>query len=546
MKRLIAGGLLFLLVAIGIVILWERDSESLLPGQIAPSECQIYFELPKIDRTVKRWPDTALSQMLEEPSVQQFLKKPIAKIPANWRAAGRAFAELRCGALFFGMTETRNDRWICGFQTGADDSTVRREIANLSSALFGLSTKQMRPEDLGRSPGTGPDSGQPYCTKVGSWTLISRSIDLLKEAVRNSKARSAGLQSQNLYRRCRASVPSDYDVLTFVQGEPSYDLLTGFHWRYPESRTTVETHAVLAVTTIEGARLRDTVFTLAAPPATARPLDRQGLSMTSASTIAYLASHVGLSEVWRWCGQLAGESALAELIRDYMGEAKSFGIEPEDLDKLVSAAEIIVDRDSAPDFLSVAFSLQVIDPGEFQHLIDRVVAAKFPHNCSRREIGAISAYSIQVNKYASIVFGLVDRHLLVSGSESKFSELANRLRTHASGLESEDQFKSVSKLVKDPDDLFLYVDAKSFFERVYGASRSMLALGIGMMPITSRYFDGMALPETGEISKHLSPIVLSRRRVTGGVVDESIGPITAYDGAAVVAGGALAMGLLAR
>jgi hypothetical protein len=546
MKRLIAGGLLFLLVAIGVVILWERDSESLLPGQIAPSECLIYFELPKIDRTVKRWPDTALSQMLEEPSVQQFLEKPISKIPANWQAAGRAFAELRCGALFFGMTQTANDRWICGFQAGADDSTMQREISKLSKALFGLSTKQVRAEDLGQSSFTEADSGQPYCTKVGSWTLLSRSIDLLKEAVRNSKTRSTGLQSQNLYRRCRASVPSDYDALTFVQGEPSYDLLTGFHWRYPGSGTAGENNAVLAVTAIEGARLRDTVFTFAAPAATRKPLDRQGLSMTSPSTIAYLVSRVGLSEVWSWCGRFAGESALAELIRDYMDEAKSFGIEPEDLDKLVSAAEIIVDRDSAPDSLSAAFSLQVIDPGKFQHLIDRVVAERFPDNCSMREIAAIPAYSIHVNKYASIVFGLVDRHLLVSGSESNFSEFANRLRTHASGLGSDNQFRSVSRLVKDPDDLFLYIDTKSFFERVYEPSRSMLALGLEMMPITSRYFDGMALPETGEISKHLSPIVLSRRRVTDGVVDESIGPITAYDGAALVAGGALAMRLLAR
>jgi hypothetical protein len=546
MKRLMGGGLLFLLVAIGVVILWQRDSESLLPGQIAPSECLVYFELPKIDRTVKRWPDTALSQMLEEPSVQQFLEKPISKIPANWQVAGRAFAELRCGALFFGMTQTRNDRWICGFQAGADDSTMQRGISKLSKALFGLSTKQLRTEDLGQSPGAEADSGQAYCTKVGSWTLLSRSIDLLKEAVRNSKARSTGLQSQNLYRRCRASVPSDYDALTFVQGEPSYDLLTGFHWRYPGSETAGEIKAVLAVTAIEGARLRDTVFTLAAPPATRKPLDRQGLSMTSASTIAYLVSRVGLSEVWSWCGRFAGESALAELIRDYMDEAKSFGIAPEDLDKLVSAAEIIVNRDSASDSLSAAFSLQVIDPGKFQHLIDRVVAERFPDNCSMREIAAIPAYSIHVNKYASIVFGLVDRHLLVSGSESNFSELANRLRTHASGLESDNQFRSVSRLVKDPDDLFLYIDTKSFFERVYEASRSMLALGLEMMPITSRYVDGMALPETGEISKHLSPIVLSRRRVTDGVVDESIGPITAYDGAALVAGGALAMRLLAR
>jgi hypothetical protein len=546
MKRLFAGGFLFLLIAIGAFVLWKRDAESLLPAQIAPAGCLLYVELPKIDRVAKRWPDTAISQMLEEPSVQRFLKKPISKIPANWQAAGRAFAGLRCGGLFFGMTEPRMDRWICGFQAATDASTSQREIADLSKALFGVGSKQLRLDELEQASETAPALAEPVCTQIGSWTVLSRSIELLKEAVRNSQARSAGLQSQELFRTCRTNVPPDYDALTFVQGEPSFDSVTGFNWRCPEPNRSQNSHAVLAVTTIEGARLRDTVFTLTGSPSSAGPLDRQGLSMTSESTVGYLASRVGLSEIWKWCSRFAQESALAEVIRDYMGEAQSFGIEPEDLDKLVSGVEIIVDRDSASDSLSAAFSLQVIDPGKFKHLMDQVVAEKFPDNCTKTEIAAIPAYSMHVTKSASIVFGLADRHLLVSGSESKFSDLVNRLRTNAAGLETDEQFKSVSNLVKDPDDLFLYFDAKPFFERVYDASRPMLELGLGIMPVVSRYVDGMALPETSDISRHLSAIVLSRHRVTQGVVDESVGPITAYDAAALISGSALAMGLLAR
>ena len=546
MKRLVAGGLLFLLVAIGVFILWERGAESLSPSQIAPAECLVYVELPKLDRMSKRWPDTALSQMLEEPSVQHFLKKPVSKIPANWQAARRAFAGLRCGALFFGMTEPRLNRWICGFQANTDASTAQREIGDISKALFGVASKQMRPEELEQSIGAPPVFGQPLCTQIGSWTLLSRSIELLKEAVRNSRVKSVGLQSEERFRKCRANVPTDYDALAFVQGEPSFDSFTDFHWQYRGSDNSKNSRAVLAVTTIEGARLRDTVFTLGAPPAATGPLDRQGLSMTSSSTICYLAAHVGLSEIWKWCSRFAEESALAELIRDYMGEAKLFGIDPEDLDELISGAEIIIDRDSTPDSLTAAFSLQVIDPGKFQHLMDQVVAQKFPDRCSKLEIASIPAYSIQVNRSASIVFGLAGRHLLVSGSESKFADLVNRLRMRAPGLEADDQFKSVSKLVNDPDDLFLYFDAKASFERVYEASRPMLALGLGMLPVVNRYVDGMALPETSAISRHLSPVVLSRRRVTEGVVDESVGPITAYDAAALISGGALAMRLLAR
>src|SRR5271155_1287253 len=202
MKRLFAGGLLFLLVAIGAIILWRRDTESLLPAQIAPAECLLYVELPNIDRVAKRWPDTAISQILEEPSVQRFLKKPISKIPANWQAARRAFADLRCNGLFFGMTEPKMDRWICGFQAATDASTSQREIADLSKALFGVGSKQLRPEYLEKASGIAPAFAQPLCTQIGSWTVLSRSSELLKEVVRNSKAKSAGLQSQELFRKC--------------------------------------------------------------------------------------------------------------------------------------------------------------------------------------------------------------------------------------------------------------------------------------------------------------------------------------------------------
>jgi hypothetical protein len=124
--------------------------------------------------------------------------------------------------------------------------------------------------------------------------------------------------------------------------------------------------------------------------------------------------------------------------------------------------------------------------------------------------------------------------------------MVNRLKSQAPGLEADAQFKAVVKLVAQPDDVFAYLDAKSGFERFYEASRPMLVFGILLMPALNRYVDAMALPGTGDISKHLSPIVLSRHRVANGVVDESIGPITAYDAVALLLGGALAMGLWDR
>jgi hypothetical protein len=229
-----------------------------------------------------------------------------------------------------------------------------------------------------------------------------------------------------------------------------------------------------------------------------------------------------------------------------MGQVKSFGIEPRDLDGLVSGAEIIVDRDLKTDSLNGAVSLQVTDSAKFQHLMDQVTVEKFPDNSSKIEVAAVPAYLMQVNERVSIVFGLVGRQLLISGSRSNFAELVHRLEGQAPGLEADTQYKAIAKLVAEPNDLFAYLDAKSGFEKFYEVSRPMLVFGILLMPTLNRYVDAMALPDTDVISKHLSPIVLSRHRVANGVVDESVGPITAYDAVALLLGGALAMGLWER
>ncbi|MBV8140919.1 MAG: hypothetical protein JOZ60_02620, partial [Verrucomicrobia bacterium] len=245
------------------------------------------------------------------------------------------------------------------------------------------------------------------------------------------------------------------------------------------------------------------------------------------------------------CGQLSEESSFAETVRDYMAQAKLFGIEPRDLDSVVLGAEIMVDGDPKTDLLNPAISLQVSDPAKFENLMDQVATEKFPDRCRRIQVASVSAYLMRVNERVSIVFGLVGRQLLIS-SELHFAEYVHRLQNHAAGLEADSQYETIAKLVSKPTDLFAYLDAKSGFERLYDVCRPMLVFGIVLMPNLNRYVDAMALPETDEICRHLSPIVLSRHRVANGIVDESIGPITAYDAVALLFGGAWAMGLWER
>src|SRR5271165_44780 len=142
LKRLIAGGLLLLIVAVG-VFLWRQNQNAVSSSQIAPADCLVYFELPNLIQTAQRWPDTALCQIFAEPTVKRFLRQPVSKIPESYQSAWASIWTLRCSALFLGITDPNRESWVCGFQTSADQEVWRREISNISSSFFGQPVQEI-------------------------------------------------------------------------------------------------------------------------------------------------------------------------------------------------------------------------------------------------------------------------------------------------------------------------------------------------------------------------------------------------------------------
>jgi len=268
--------------------------------------------------------------------------------------------------------------------------------------------------------------------------------------------------------------------------------------------------------------------------------------MTSPHTIGYVATRLRLSEMWRFADKFGKDWPFAAALRDCMDQARSFGVEPQDIDGLVTGAELVVDQDPAGDSIAPAIFLEVSDREKFQRLIDSIIREKLPDSCRRTTISGSPAYILWANERASIVFGLVGRKLLMAINESVFAEMKRRLDTGVQGLQSNSQFREAESLVPPSNDLFLYIDTKAGFERFYSAVRPMLIFGAALLPAVDRYVDVMAFPEPSEITKHLSPIVLSRHRVEGGYVDESVGPVTAYEASALAFGSAVALGILQR
>ncbi|MBV9491715.1 MAG: hypothetical protein JO069_18640, partial [Verrucomicrobia bacterium] len=193
------------------------------------------------------------------------------------------------------------------------------------------------------------------------------------------------------------------------------------------------------------------------------------------------------------------------------------------------------------------FSLGLKDVPKVRQYLQQLVKHRFSERTSRGEIEQVPIYLLQAGTHArpvTVVFGIVGQQLICTGSPACFAETVRRLRVHQIGLERSERYCAAAKSVAPPTEAFAYLDTKSAFEKVYPTLRPMAILGTAFVPTLAHYVDPFTLPETDEISRYLTPIVFSRRHLPEGTMDESVGPLTAYQAVVFGYGAGLALGLV--
>ncbi|MBV9673715.1 MAG: hypothetical protein JO076_12960, partial [Verrucomicrobia bacterium] len=378
-----------------------------------------------------------------------------------------------------------------------------------------------------------------YALKASSWILIGPDLTLLQKASKNGG--HAGLETNRLFQGCRTHLPAAADLFWYADGNIILRPLKGTPFRLTPEATQIR--ATCGCLNFDGKRLRDTIFTATDSVEEGLPLERDAVKLTGSKTVGYIAARVGLTQLWRVSRDFSNDWPVADLVYGYLNEGKAFGIQPQDLDKLVSTAELILDRQTATDALQAAVSFRVSDPDRIQHLIDEVVREKLPDSCRKTSVGDVQAYIMNNRRHALMYFGLFGSNLLMAWNESAFLDLVHRLRKPVGDLEKNETYRNAVKLVPPANDVFAFIDTQTGFNRLYEAIRPMLVFSAAVVPQLGDYIDAGNLPDCEEISRHLSPIVLSRSRVKGGFMDESTGPITAYQATLLLIGATFLTGM---
>jgi hypothetical protein len=546
MKRFLVGSALVMSLVTGMVF-WHLDQTVIPAVRLAPADAQLFIECPNLARTAERWPATAVSHILKEPSVQRFFGCPLKALPRGYQLIWTHLLKLQPTSAFFCTTDLLRREWLIGLRCASNLRGWQADARTLAADSFGGEFSELYPDTVISKVPRPKDPGitTVYGIRCGSWLLFSPDPAAAKAAFERRTQARAGLETCETFQRCQRRVQASPDVVTFAQGPAAEMIERVLPGCDPEAKTQ---RALIATTSLDGTQVRDQVFTLGACGGHGTPpLSRKALEATSVGTLFYASTHM-VPSAWRNLVHAAAEhSALAATFDDYFDGLAKAGIDICELDPLLSDLEIVLERDPVTDIFQPIFSVALRDIPRVRACMEKVVKSRLTSCASTAVIEQVPVFLLQTgtkDRPVTLALGIIDQQLVLAGSPACFAETVRRLRVHQVGLSRSERYQMAVNSVALASDAFAYLDTKPAFEKVYPTLRPMAILGSALVPTLTDYVDPSSLPDTSEISHYLTPIVFSRRHLPEGTIDESVGPITAYQAAIVGFGAGMTLGLV--
>ncbi len=530
MKKIVVGLLGLAAVIAGAFFLRTRETPH-QPGaaEFAPPEAIVFAHLPDVQRSLRRWRETALFHIWSEPQVQAFLEKPRRKAPLlaglSERLARLDRAGLREAFAAVTSLDGALPKWVAGFSFSGSRADLEALLAEPRAAL-----RSAWP--AGRSAVVRHGAGeietftQGGATVAqafrGGWYFVATDLALLEATLdrRASKA-AAGLAGDDIFKRATAPLPPEGDELLFVlPGALTGKLgeLLAAAGRQPAAHRAL---AIAASTKFEGVQIRDTLFVLA-PGSKQPPLPGATLALTTADTLLYYA--MTLPE------QIAPPEALAPLLSPFAPGLAAMGKDlgnvqwPDFIRAFGPEAALLAAWPAEEETPAVLLTLDVRDAARAKEFIDTLTGAEWV----REERGGATFYQAPAGAIPLFAptIALTGKFLVLGLSGSAVEAGLARIESGASHLDQSAEYRALAAQVGEPTAGFGYLDLRPLFEQAYGMTRPFLAMSLAFSGDAGNFIDASKLPATDAIAKHLAPSVYAQRATESGTLTESVGAIT--------------------
>ena len=544
MKRIL---LLFIALAVAALAGWYywnyfQKISSASTAALLPQETIFVAHVPDFNRALNEWKHCDIYQLYREPAVQDFLRKPLGKVPKS-DAASQALQEIEQLApknAFIALTsiDNNNPKLVGGFRFRGSTEEAKRIIGRWRSALWGRNSSfktekvqyQRHEIEVAKA---GTFSVATACD--GLWFFAATDVPelerLLDRADRRGSNPDNSLDKDNTYRAATSHRPSNYTAFFYLQPKT-------FSQRLATLRAAVgSTHApgdgtllekmrcVAGSTRFENGKIHDVLFLGMPKLEQDTALSRSSVSLGTKEAFLYLAMLLNLEEKMDTLNQaatFAGTKAFQALSDSGITAADwkaAFGIE----------LGALADWPSDAHWPSLLVSLPVTDAAKAANIVETLVRADDEGSWSQTEKASVRYFSRQsVASFVAITptIALSDRILIAGLNPVSVEEAVQRSARSSSELAESQTYKAATRLLPAPTNFFAYIDTVLLYSRLDASLRPMLLMAGAFVPAVANSIDAGKLPAAEVITKHLSPIVSSQRYNGDGYIAESIGPIT--------------------
>jgi hypothetical protein len=519
----------------GLVHLWREAPYRVRGEEIAPPDALVFVQLPDLQRTARRWPETALAQLWAEPEVQALLKAPLEQMPALRRVREHAVRLARVAPREAFVALVAADGAEVKFVAGLHFAGSKSEVATLVAEPWAAWRAQWpagRSEVLHRPQWEIETYAVEERLLAGSfhagWYFLSDDLAALEATLgRCQGGASTGIGSTAALRRAAAPLPPEPDLFIFAQPGRLLDrlgaLLAGA--TPAVEKTPADFQPIAWGVKLEGPGFRDTIFI----PGVGSPkvsLRRSTQALTAPDSLLYgafllppraelppaVAPFFALLATQPWLVEAGERVSWAEF-------AAGFGPE----------GGIVLDWPPAADAPSLSFLFQVRDTGRAAHFVESLTgpsARDAPWQ--RLESGRTAHFQMPAGRPggSTPALSLTPDFLVLGAQSHAVRSVATRLNAGSADITQSPPFHEIAARVKTPTAAFAYLDLRAFIERSYETLRPFLGMSLALSPETSPYFDPARLPSRETLARHLGPSVYSQTTRHDGIFIESVGSLS--------------------
>jgi hypothetical protein len=563
MKKAVVLAVLLAAVAATIFVVVRRTLvHRSQAAELVPAETILFVQLPDTVSSARRFTQTALWRIIQEPEMQEVFGDSETKSPIveEWKRLGGLVAKTVPREAFVAVTSI--DGAVPTFVAGFAFSGRQKHVEELA-AEWRKAMRQTWPTGQAELTTYRKRDIETYTTKdfviadvfTDGWYFIANDVALLECTLDrlDQKPEMAGtsLAESDLFKQAVAPLPRTPEALFVAQIETLAERLdavlvaSGQKTAPRELEELKKVQAVAAATKFDGANCRDSIFVLRTEGAAEAPLARHALALSSSATLLYYAMVLPTSfevseESQPMLAMIPGWDAfnqaltsqnltLADLPRAFGPEFSSLVDWPEDADEpSVLLAIDIRDREKAAAFV------KILTGGALGDFVWE----------QRQEAGStLFTMGAGETELLSPTVAISGDFFLAGFTTNSVMQGLGQLQSRRPGLDATPEYGAVGSSVIPPTAGFGYIDSKSLFERGYRSFKSALGVGLAFSDKAGHYLDAGKLPPASTISQHLGPIVYSQANTERGTLIESVGPLTFNQVLAIAAAGAIATAL---